>query len=37
MTVEEKMKMYSEKKVFIDALDTVFKMKPTGSLIEKIK
>ena len=37
MTVEEKIKMYSEKKVFIDALDAVFKMKPTGSLIEKIK
>ena len=37
MTLEEKIKMYSEKKVFIDALDTVFKMKPTGSLIEKIK
>lgn len=36
MTLEEKIKMYSEKKVFIDALDTVFKMKPTGSLIEKI-
>ena len=36
MTFEEKVKMYSEKKVFIDALDTVFKMKPTGSLIEKI-
>lgn len=36
MTVEEKIKMYSEKKVFIDALDAVFKMKPTGSLIEKI-
>ena len=37
MTVEEKLKMYAEKKVFIDALDAVFKMKPTGSLIEKIK
>ena len=37
MTLEEKLRMYSEKKVFIDALDTVFKMKPTGSLIEKIK
>ena len=37
MTVEEKIQMYTEKKVFIDALDTVFKMKPTGSLIEKIK
>ena len=37
MTLEEKIKMYSEKKMFIDALDTVFKMKPTGSLIEKIK
>ena len=37
MTVEEKMKMYAEKKVFIDALDAVFKMKPTGSLIEQIK
>lgn len=36
MTFEEKVKMYSEKKLFIDALDTVFKMKPTGSLIEKI-
>ena len=36
MTVEERIKMWSEKKVFIDALDTVFKMKPTGSLIEKI-
>lgn len=37
MTIEEKIKMYSEKKIFIDALDTVFKMKPTGSLIEQIK
>ena len=37
MTVEEKIKMYSEKKVFIDALDKVFQMKPAGSLIEKIK
>ena len=37
MTLEERLKMYSEKKVFIDALDTVFKMKPTGSLIEKLK
>ena len=37
MTVEEKIKMYSEKKLFIDALDAVFKMKPAGSLIEKIK
>lgn len=36
MTFEEKVKMWSEKKVFIDALDAVFKMKPTGSLIEKI-
>ena len=36
MTFEEKVKMWSEKKIFIDALDTVFKMKPTGSLIEKI-
>ena len=33
MTLEEKIKMYSEKKVFIDALDAVFKMKHTGSLI----
>ena len=37
MTLEEKIKMYSEKKLFIDALDAVFKMKPTGSLIEQIK
>lgn len=37
MTLEDKIKMYSEKKLFIDALDTVFKMKPTGSLIEKIR
>ena len=37
MTFEEKVNMYSEKKQFIDALDTVFKMKPTGSLIEKIR
>ena len=36
MTFEERVKMWSEKKVFIDALDAVFKMKPTGSLIEKI-
>ena len=37
MTVEEKIKMYTEKKIFIDALDAVFKMKPTGSLIEQIR
>lgn len=37
MTFEEKVKMWSEKKVFINALDTVFKMKPTGSTIEKIE
>ena len=36
MTMEERINMYSEKKLFIDALDTVFKMKPVGSLIEKI-
>jgi hypothetical protein len=36
MTFEERIKMYSEKKVFIDALDAVFKTKPAGSLIEKI-
>jgi hypothetical protein len=37
MTLEERVDMFSEKKLFIDALDTVFKMKPAGSLIEKIK
>ena len=36
MTMEERINMYSEKKLFIDALDAVFKMKPVGSLIEKI-
>lgn len=36
MTLEERINMYSEKKAFIDALDAVFKMKPKGSLIEKI-
>ena len=36
MTFEEKVAMWSEKKRFIDALDKVFKMKPAGSLIEKI-
>lgn len=36
MTFEERVAMWSEKKVFIDALDKVFQMKPTGSTIEKI-
>ena len=36
MTFEEKVAMWSEKKRFIDALDSVFQRKPTGSLIEKI-
>ncbi len=36
MTFEERVAMWSEKKLFIDALDTVFKTKPAGSLIEKI-
>jgi hypothetical protein len=36
MTVEEKIEMYSEKKVFIGTLDTVFKMKPAGSSVEGI-
>lgn len=36
MTIEERVNMYSEKKLFIDALDKVFQMKPVGSLIEKI-
>ena len=36
MTMEERIDMYSEKKAFINALDAVFKMKPKGSLIEKI-
>lgn len=37
MTIEEKIKMYLEKKAFIDAIDKVFQTKPAGSLIEKIK
>ena len=36
MTFEERVDMWSEKKRFIEALDTVFQTKPAGSLIEKI-
>ena len=36
MTFEEKVDMWSEKKRFIEAIDSVFQMKPAGSLIEKI-
>jgi hypothetical protein len=37
MTFEERLAMWAEKKMFIDALDRVFQMKPAGSLIEKIE
>ena len=33
----KRLAMWSEKKMFIDALDRVFQMKPAGSLIEKIE
>jgi hypothetical protein len=37
MTFEEKLDMWSEKKRFIEAIDNVFQMKPTGFLVKKIK
>lgn len=37
MTMEEKIKMYKEKKAFIDNLSRVFETKPKGSVVETIE
>lgn len=37
MTMEEKIKMYKEKKTFVDNLSRVFETKPKGSVVETIE
>lgn len=37
MTMEEKIKMYKEKKAFITRLSEVFETRPAGSVVESIK